>query len=228
MSDNGPAEQFGEALRTALLAGRFPNPNREGCPEDELLKRMGAKQGILPIGHPTHVHIMQCSPCYQRLESYRVGHRRQSAFAAAAALLLVLLVGYGAYRQWPWTRTLVTRNQPAITQAVVDLRPYTVERSDRPASNAPVPQPLRLPGCRLQAVIYLPVGVEPGPYEIRILDSELKTRVNTTGIAKIENFQTMIQTTMDLQALPPGKYTLAMRRPGDDWRQYPLLICPFK
>ena len=228
MSDNGPAEQFGEALRAALLAGRFANPSREGCPEDELLKRMGSKQGILPIGHPTHVHVMQCSPCYQRLENYRSNHRRRRAFATAAAVLLVLSVGYGAYRQWPWARTQVTRNQPAITQAVVDLRPYTVERSDRPASNAPAPQPLRLPGSRVQAVIYLPVGVEPGPYELRILDSELKTRVNTTGVAKLENFQTTIQTTMDLQALPPGKYTLAMRRTGDDWRQYPLLIYPFK
>jgi hypothetical protein len=169
---------------------------------------------------------MQCAPCYQRLEGYRATYRRRRALAAAAAVFLVLAAGgYGAYEQWPWARNLIARNQPAISR-VVDLRPYTVERSDRPASSAP--QPLRLPGCRLQAVFYMPVGVEPGPYELRILDSELKTRVNTTATAKLENFQTTIQTTMDLQVLPPGKYTLAIRRSGDDWRQYPLLIDPLK
>ena len=226
MSDNGPTEQFGEALRASLLAGRFPNPNREGCPEDELLRRMAAKKGILPVGHPTHVHVMQCSPCFQQLERHRINHRRRLMLAAAAAILLVLAAGYGAYRQLPWARSPAPGNQLAISQAVVDLRPYTVERSDRPASNTP--PPLRLPGRMLQTVFYLPVGVEPGPYELRILDSDLKTRVNASASAKLENFQTTIQTTIDLQAMAPGKYTLAIRRTGDDWRQYPLFIDPVK
>jgi hypothetical protein len=108
------------------------------------------------------------------MKGYRTSHRRRLVFAAAAAVFLVLTAGYGAYQQWPWARSLLTSNQPAISRAVVDLRPYTVERSDRPASNTQ--QPLRLPGCRLQAVFYLPVGVEPSPYELRILDSELTTR----------------------------------------------------
>ena len=226
MSDNGPTEQFGEALRAALLAGRFPNPSREGCPEDGLLKRMAAKQGVLPVGHPTHVHIMQCSPCYQRLEGYRATYRQRRVLAAAAAVLVVLAAGYGAYQLWPRAQNRIARNQPAIGQAVVDLRPYTVERSDRPTGKPP--QPLRLPATRLQAVFYLPVGVEPGPYELRILDSDLKTRVSTAATAELKNFQTTIRTTMDLQSLPSGKYTLAMRRAGDDWRQYPLLIDPAK
>jgi hypothetical protein len=226
MSDNGSAEQFGEALRAALLAGRFPNPNHEGCPEDGLLKRMAARQGILPVGDPTHVHIMQCSPCYLRLEGYRAANRRRRAIAAAAAVFLVLAAGYGAYRWWPSTQAQFAHNQPAIIQSELDLRPYTVERSDQPASN--VPQPLRLTPTRVQVVILLPVGVEPGPYELRILDSDLKTRVSTAASAKLGNFQTTIQTTMNLQALPIGKYMLAMRRAGDDWRQYPLFIGPAK
>jgi hypothetical protein len=183
---------------------------------------MAARRGVLPIGHPTHVHVMQCSPCYQRLEGYRASYRWRRTFAAAAAVLLVLAAGYGAYQQWPWARNLIARNQPEIGDAVVDLRPFTAERSDRPPGNTR--QPPRLPGSQLRTVFYLPVGIEPGSYQLRILDSDLKARVNTTATAKLENFETTIQTTIDLRALPPGKYTIVIRRAGDDWHQFPLLI----
>jgi hypothetical protein len=223
MNDPSPTEQFGDALRAALLAGKFPNPNREGCPEERVLKQMGAKRGVLPVGHPVHVHVMQCSPCFQHLEGFRSIHRRRRTLVAAAAAVVVVAAGYGVYREWPNARELVAEN-PQLRQAVVDLRPYTVERSDRPANSAP--QPLRLPRCRLQAVIYLPVGVETGSYELRILDTELKTKLTAPATANMKNFETIIETQMDLQALSPGKYTLAIRRAGEDWRQYALWIDP--
>lgn len=224
MSELGPAEQFGEALRAALRAGKFPNPMREGCLDERLIKQMAAKRGSLPIGHSTHAHIMQCSPCYQQFEIYRAQYRWRRTLAVAASVLVVLAAGYGAYREWPQAESLIARNQSAVDHATVDLRPYTVERSDNPPTN--VPQPVRLPACRVQVTIFLPVGTEPGQYEFRILDSELKTRVIAAAAAKIENFETTVLVRMDLTALMPGKYTLAMRRTGDDWRHYPLLIHP--
>ena len=226
MNDHSPTEQFGDALRAALLAGKFPNPNREACPEQRVLEQMGAKRGVLPVGHPVHVHVMQCSPCFQQLEGFRSVHRRRRAIIAAAASFVVLAAGYGVYREWPSARRLVAQNPPQLRQAVVDLRPYTAERSDRPPNSAP--QPLRLPRSRLQAVFYLPVGVETGSYELRILDTELKTRLAAPATANMKNFETIIETEMDLQALSPGKYTLAIRRAGEDWRQYPLWIDPMK
>jgi hypothetical protein len=53
---------------------------------------------------------------------------------------------------------------------------------------------------------------------------ELKTRANASANAQIENFQTVIHTRLNLEGLAPGKYTLMMRRPAEDWRQFPLLI----
>ncbi len=221
MADQGPTEQFGEALTAALRAGRFPNPNREGCPPADVLNRLAAKRGALPIGDPVHVHVMQCSPCYQFLEGRRGHYRQRRMLAAVAAILVFLASGYGIYRAWPQR---AGRNQPELSRAIVDLRPYTVERSERETKAAP--QPVRLPAGPIDAVIYLPGGVEPGPYEIRILDSEFRTKATASAAAKVENFETTIQTRLNLQNLPPGKYTLAMRRPGDDWRQFPLLIEP--
>jgi hypothetical protein len=219
MSDQGSTEQFGEALRGALLAGRFPNPTREGCPQPDLLKRLAEKRTTLPVGDPVHVHVMQCSPCFQQLEGYRAQFRRRRMIAVAAAAIVVLAAGIGMYEAWP----TLFRNQPELSR-VVDLRPFTVERSDRPENATPTP--VRLPACPVQTIFYMPVGVEPGPYEIRILDSELKTRANASANAQLENFQTVIQTRLDLQGLAPGRYTLMMRRPGADWRQFPLLIEP--
>jgi len=220
MSDQGPTEQFGEALRAALLAGRFPNPTREGCPQPDLLKKMAETRATLPVGDPVHVHVMQCSPCYQQLEGYRSQFRRRRTLAAAAAAIVVLAAGLGIYEAWP---TLFNRNRPELSR-VVDLRPFTVERSDRPANT--IPPPVRLPASPVQTIFYLPTGVEPGPYEIRILDSELKTRVSASANAQLENFQTVIHTKLDLESLAPGRYTLMMRRPGDDWRQFPLQVEP--
>jgi hypothetical protein len=217
MSDQGPTEQFGEALRAALLAGRFPNPTREGCPQPDLLKRMAEKRANMPVGDPVHVHVMQCSPCYQQLESYRAQFRRRRTLAVAAAAIALLAAGVGVYEAWP----TLFRNRPELSR-VVDLRPFTVERSDRPV-NA-IPPPVRLPACPVQTIFYLPVGVEPGPYEIRILDSELKTRATASANAQLENFQTVIHTRLDLAGLSPGRYTLMMRRPGADWRQFPLIV----
>ena len=111
MNDQGPAEQFGEALRAALLAGKFPNPNREGCPDEGLLKKIAVKRGALPVGHPTHVHIMQCSPCYALLESYRAHYRRRRRFAVAAAVLLVLAFVYVVYRERPYARKCPQRSR---------------------------------------------------------------------------------------------------------------------
>ena len=220
MSDQGPTEQFGEALRAALIAGRFPNPTREGCPQPDLLKQIAEKRSTLPVGDPVHVHVMKCSPCYQRLEGYRAQFRRRRTLAVAAAAIVVLAAGLGIYEAWP---TLVNRNTPELSR-VVDLRPFTVERSDRPATATPAP--VRLPASPVQTLFYLPIGVEPGPYEIRILDSELKSRATASANAQIENFQTVIHTRLDLDGLAPGKYTLMMRRSGADWRQFPLLIEP--
>ncbi|MBV8844243.1 MAG: hypothetical protein JO307_15660 [Bryobacterales bacterium] len=220
MSDQGPTEQFGEALRAALLAGSFPNPTREGCPQPDLLKKMAGKRRTLPVGDPVHVHVMQCSPCYQQLEGYRAQFRRRSTVAVAAAAIVVLAAGIGIYQVWP---TLLNSNRPELNR-VVDLRPFTVERSDRPA-NA-IPPPVRLPPSPVQTIFYMPVGFEPGPCEIRILDSELKTRSSASGNAQLEDFQTVIHTRLDLDGLAPGRYTLMMRHPGADWRQFPLLIEP--
>ena len=40
----------------------FPNPNREGCPDEETL--MALAEGRLPIDNPVCLHVASCSECF--------------------------------------------------------------------------------------------------------------------------------------------------------------------
>ena len=59
-----------------------------------------------------------------------------------------------------------------MQQARLDLRPFAVTRSEQRADE---PAALVLPRGPVNAVILLPVGAEPGAYEIRDLDSNSKS-----------------------------------------------------
>ncbi len=192
----------------------------------QLLKQMAVRRGLLPPGHPVHVHIMQCSPCFQAMHNIRVARHRRRTIVGAVSAALIIAASYGVYLEWPRSRALLVQNPAQLERVVVDLRPYTVDRSDRKAGNTP--PPLRLLRSRLQAIFYLPVGAEPGSYELRILNSELKTLLSSTVTLSIRNFEAIIETEMDLQDLSPGQYTLALRHMGEGWREYPLFIDPLK
>ena len=40
----------------------FPNPNREGCPDEDTLMALAA--GRLPIDNPACLHVASCSECF--------------------------------------------------------------------------------------------------------------------------------------------------------------------
>jgi hypothetical protein len=77
---------------------------------------------------------------------------------------------------------------------------------------------------RLNATILLPVGSEPGAYEVQVLDSDLSSKATASGEAAIENHATTLKTTLDLRVLPPGTYRLAVRRQGDEWQMFPATL----
>jgi hypothetical protein len=212
----------------------YPNPDRIGCPGHAALEEVAS----LPLSSRHEIfqtHINRCSECLRELleirrRNYRqrVRLRRKRWILTACAAAIILAAGITLVRRQTTSGPSAqiqskAEIQPELSR-VVDLRPFTVERSDRSASATP--PPLRLPASPVQTVIYLPVGVEPAPYEIRVLDSELRTRANASGTAKLENSEAVIRTRLDLGGLTPGRYTLLLRRPGEDWREFPLIIEP--
>jgi hypothetical protein len=212
-----------------LLLGRaHPNPAREGCPPAEMLMRLARRE--LPIGDPAYDHIGKCSPCYQELRVIQQADaarlaaavkRKRLAYAAAAVLVLAMAGSWFALRQTTGTGGTAVSTTGVEQGARLDLRPFAVTRGDERTKE---PEALALSRARLKATILLPVGSEPGEYEVQILDADLKPRASSTGSATLVNYVTTLETTLDTTALPPGSYQLAVRRQGEDWRFVPAQL----
>jgi hypothetical protein len=209
-----------------LLFGRaHPNPTREGCPPAEMLTRLARRE--LPIGDPAYDHFAKCSPCYQELRAIQqadaarmaAAKRKRLVWAAAAVLAIAVGGSWFALRQTGSTGGTAVSTTGVEQQARLDLRPFAVTRGDERAKD---PEGLVLSRALLKATILLPVGSEPGDYEIQILDGDLKSRASSTGSAAIIDYVTTLETTLDTSALPPGSYQLAVRREGEDWRLVPV------
>jgi hypothetical protein len=59
-----------------VLGGAHPNPNREGCPPQELIEALARRER--PADAPEWRHVFKCSPCYRevRVLQQAMGERR--------------------------------------------------------------------------------------------------------------------------------------------------------
>jgi hypothetical protein len=212
-----------------LFANASPNPNREGCPSREGLIELSRREK--PIGHPDYLHIVRCSPCFREFRAIQQANKakvragRLRVSSAAAVLVLAVAGAWVMFRDdrsvAPAAGQLSSAAVSADLTAKLDLRPYTVARSDERRAET---DPVVIPQGRVTATILLPVGAEPGAYEIRLLDQDLELRASSTGSAAIRDYVTTLETTIDLRSIAPGRYQLALRRSGGEWQMFPALL----
>lgn len=214
----GFGDEFDEVLR-----GANPNPTRQGCPSRDVLVALSRRER--PIEDPAYEHLLDCSPCYVEVRDLQRSHvmtdRPAQRWWVAVATAAVVVIAMGA---WWFTAgrnaSPATTGSPAVMQVTLDLRPYTVTRSP----TAPdAPQPLELPRGPVELTLLLPVGSEPGSYDVQVLDSDLRSRGEAIGTAAIVDFVTTLSVRLNLQ-LAPGYYQLAVRRQGDSWRRFPVVL----
>ena len=218
---------------TRSSAARTPTQNREGCPPRQTLVELAARARA--VGDPAYRHLSNCSECYREFRALQDNPTVRTATTLAAsrvrlialAATAVLAVGLGgmwfALNRVPARGLPVAVRQPpaAELRAELDLRKFVVMRSDQTAEPAP---PVLLPVGLVDLTLLLPVGSEPGAYDIQLLDSDLKSRAAARGDAALQNYVTTIRATVDLRAVPAGAYQLAIRRQGDDWRMFPARV----
>src|SRR5262249_36085631 len=145
---------------------------------------------------------------------------------AAAVLLLAIGAALFVSRSNPGTRgNQITSRQLSVPElsAQLDLRRFTAIRGDEKQRE---PEPVSLPLGRVNATILLPVGSDAGMYEVQVLDSDLRSRISTSGAAQVQDHVTTLQATLDLRSLNPGSYQLAVRREDESWRMFPLRVHP--
>jgi hypothetical protein len=208
-----------------------PNPTRAGCPPRDILEALARRE--IPIDDPRWRHLGECSPCYREVRAVQqaAGERREGFeqprrwWRAAAAALVVVSVAVVWYL---WSRSEkraqrseTARSIPAEVTANVDLREQTVVRSQEKQLEL---EPVSLPHGRLRLTIQLQPGSEPGAYEIQVLDRNLRSLASATGAGEIRDSVTTVGTILDVTALAPGSYQLAVRRQGEDWRLFRAVL----
>lgn len=204
-----------------------PNPGRVGCPSREVLIALSRRDR--PIGDPGYEHIVNCSPCYrefrtfQRAKTALMRARRRSLVSAAA---MVLIAAGGAWvfisrdqNGAPQNETTSGTHRPEL-HSKVDLRKYSVMRGEQHAEKPPV----SLAQSPLRLTVLLPVGSEPGSYEVQLVDAEQRALAHGSGHAEIRDYVTTLEATLDLGAVPAGAYQLAIRRQSEDWRLFPAAV----
>jgi hypothetical protein len=215
-----------------LFGAANPNPDRIGCPSADTLVALARRDR--PMDDPAYAHLAECSPCYREFRLLQqegsasaargLFRSRSARWGAAAALLLLLVVG-----GWLYARRGVVPDTPVPPPLTVasaralelDLRPYTVSRSEQGTLTQP---PLALSAERLDLTLLLPVGSEPGPHDVRLLGVGDQVLARAFGQADIRDFVTTLRVEIDLSAVPAGEYQFAVRREGDDWALYPAVV----
>lgn len=131
-------------------------------------------------------------------------------WAVAAAAVVALIVA-GAW----WTLRSPTGD--AVVATTIDLRPFAVMRGD---TQSPPPPPIVIPRGRLDATIVLPLGAEPGIYDVQLRDPALLIRGQSTGAAALRGSMTTLRVSMNTSGFAAGAYQLEMRRRGGEWRHF--------
>jgi len=209
----------------------FPNPNREGCPNQSRLRAIANRDKRLTLADLPASHIVSCSPCFREYERLRRaallsrGVRIATVSLAAVAFVFVtvrFVLNHAGFR----IDQSVTKNVPAKAQRPrvvplllnVDLAAFSQTRGDADASGE---RKIHLPRKLLRVRLLLPLGMEPGKYEIRLQDSMGAMLMNKTAVAGMKEGTTSTELDIDLTSVARGSFTLMIRPPGLTWRRFP-------
>jgi hypothetical protein len=206
-----------------------PNPARVGCPSQEELGRLARKER--PIDDPGYEHLAHCSACYQQFRALQTGaavapggrtsSRRMLAIAASLLLMAGATGTYFWFAHGGSASGPTLSGSPNNPVAVLDLRGFLVTRG--PAS--PSREPLKLSRGDSRLELLLPVGFEPGAYEIRLVDGALAgNMLADNAIATFANQTVTLRTAISLRSMQSGRYQLALRRAGEDWHFFPVVL----
>lgn len=221
-------ERLQDIVQQAILR-EFPNPERKGCPGTEVLR--GLANRARPTRDAAWEHVTHCSPCYREFLDLREEVKRRLELERRQAIrrraviggIAVALIGGGiaAYE-------LFERREPAPAElgpslpALLDLRDSSGTRSAGGQTTAAKSHVL--PAKRLDLTILLPIGSEPGRYDIQWLKDIDKPLLSTSGNALVENGTTVLRVRLDLSRQAPGNYLIGVRQPPSDWTFYPVTL----
>jgi hypothetical protein len=224
IDDDNPIEDI-------LLSG-FPNPERVGCPPQEVIEALGERK----IGRedPAWQHIWSCSPCFAifkavrdtRLaaaerEYHKLQRRKRALAFAAAALVCAVIIGAFVFSV---RRSASPRGFAVIPIDLTDIGTLRGPAEDDGRVLAQLPRKLD------ELHITLPRLSRQGRYVVALLKSRSETSAIALGSAATSgnDVRATLVVTLDLSAAKPGRYFLGTRleEQGQETAAYyyPVLI----
>lgn len=223
-------ERLQDIVQQAILR-EFPNPERKGCPGTEVLRELANRPR--PTRDAAWEHVTHCSPCYREFLDLREQvkrrlereHRQIVRRRAVLGGIAVALAGAGiaAYEVFERRAPPPAEVGPSLP-ASLDLRDASATRGA--GGQTATAKPRVLPAKRLDLTILLPIGSEPGPYDIQWLKDIDKPLLSTSGNASVENGTTVLRVKLDLSRQTPGNYLIGLRQPPSDWTFYSVTLQP--
>jgi hypothetical protein len=227
----------------------FPNPDRAGCPDAELLQRVAHHQVPISEIDPWIDHLGSCSECFGEFNRLKVvsGTRRRRVFLyAAAACILLASVGFlwRCLGRGPRTPAPVAgvaaRNTAVVTgdrggrqdvaSTAADRTPFEVilnltRSATRGATNTPGSQKIRVPARLLECRMTLPFGSSDGLYYVQVQRAVQGEVLKTAqGSATISDGDVRLDVELDLSNTTAGRYLLSYRHAGESWHTVPIVI----
>jgi hypothetical protein len=218
------------ALGKKYARAGFPNPNRVGCPDSSTLRAMAYRDRRLRLQDIPTAHIVRCSRCFQEYEEFRrmalIVRRIQITAASLAVAAMIFLSA-----RFAWNRVhrsgepsvAAIQRTPHITPfpLKVDLASFSPTRGGEGDHSE---KKIHLPQKLLRVDFVLPLGMEPGDYEIQLQDSKGTVFIDKRAPGRMNEGVTSVKTDIDLASAMRGSLTLMIRPPGMDWRRFPAVI----
>ncbi len=203
------------AVQQAILQN-FPNPERKGCPGDEVLREVAGRRRL--VEDAAWQHITHCSPCYATFLEYKDEIRRErrkrglfilvGGVVAACVLIVVSAWWAGVF---PGRRA----EQAAIVAEnwTVDLYNWDAQRGGGLQQG----REIALPRTVVRVRVILPRFSRPGTYQIAVCRSRrIESAIaENTGNATIEGPREIVTVQLDLRAVRPGNFWFVTKRESD-------------
>jgi hypothetical protein len=209
-----------------------PNPERVGCPEEQILRALAEDR--LPASHPARLHLASCSECFAEFRGFRGDwehsrkmRRRIIGWGAAASLILASGVGgweYQRHRAEQEAAVQVAKSSVPV-DAQVDLFNAGTLRGGDDGTNEL--QQVSLPAAIIHLSVTLPRFSQSGRYEVLVSRDKAGSQViaNGFGNADENGGKVCVKVTLDLRSAQAGAYFLATVRGADNGMYYyPLRI----
>jgi hypothetical protein len=211
-------ERLKNEVQQAILRN-FPNPERKGCPGDEVVREVAARREL--IEDDAWKHITHCSPCYatflEHKEQIRRERRRRGLLIlVGAAVAACLLIVAGA-----WLIGIFPRAQtPAIVAAdrTVDLYDWDVQRG----ADLKEGRQIALPRTIVRVHVVLPRFSRAGVYQVAVCRSRtIETAIaQNAATAVAEGPREIVTVELDLRSAKPGDFWFATKRESEEAGYY--------